>query len=44
MNMVTSWISEINFSVLNDRVVPIREVKRAVWSYAHINRSKRDMV
>ena len=42
MNVVTAFVAEIDFAVLNDRVRPVGDIKRAVRSHLHVDRAKGD--
>ena len=42
MHVVTAFVAEIDFAVLNDRVRPVGDIKRAVRSHLHVDRAKGD--
>ena len=40
MDSVSNWMMKINLSMINDRIVPIRKVKRSVGTHYAINWAK----
>ena len=43
MHAVATLITKIDFAVLNDRVVPIGDIQRAVGAHPCVDRAKRDV-
>ena len=44
MDVVAAGIAEVDFAMLDDRVVPVGDVDRAVRSHLHVDRAERHMV
>ncbi len=44
MRVVAARVAEVDFAVLDDRVVPVGDVDRAVRPHLHVDRAKGDVV
>ena len=44
VSVVAARVAEIDFAVLDDRVVPVGNVDRSVRSHLHVDRAERDVI